>query len=176
MPAATTKDALIQRTEQEYENLEKLIVCLRPDQALRIHAEGPSIKDLIGHRAHWIDLFLGWYAEGQTGNKVAIPAVGYNWSQLKDYNAKVREEQKILDWGGLRTLLAKNHGVLLTFMEEHSQETLYGGPMPGGGSKWTTGRWAEAAGPSHYRSASKWIRACLRQDALSRQPLGAECL
>jgi hypothetical protein len=168
MPAATTKDTLIQKTKQEYERLEKLIVGLHADQAMRIHEEGTSIKDLIGHRAHWIDLFLGWYAEGQTGRKVAIPAVGYNWSQLKNYNAKVREEQKALDWDDVRALLANNHGALLTFMEEHSQETLYGCPMPGGGSKWTTGRWAEAAGPSHYRSASKWIRTCLRTEALSQ--------
>jgi hypothetical protein len=34
--------------------------------------------------------------------------------------------------------------------------------MPGG-TGWTTGRYAEAAGPSHYRSAAKFIRKCLRE-------------
>jgi hypothetical protein len=34
--------------------------------------------------------------------------------------------------------------------------------MKGGGNKWTTGRWAEASGASHYRSAAKYVRACLK--------------
>jgi len=35
--------------------------------------------------------------------------------------------------------------------------------MQGANNDWTTGRWAEAAGPSHYRSAAKFIRQCSRE-------------
>lgn len=40
-----------------------------------------------------------------------------------------------------------------------------GAPMRGGGSDWTTGRWAEAAGASHRRSAARWVRGSLGADA-----------
>jgi len=46
-------------------------------------------------------------------------------------------------------------------MRQAPEAELYGGPMPGG-TGWTTGRYAEAAGPSHYRSAAKFLRAALR--------------
>jgi len=40
--------------------------------------------------------------------------------------------------------------------------------MAGGGDAgWTAGRYAEAAGASHFRSASKYIRAELRADAVA---------
>jgi hypothetical protein len=62
-----------------------------------------------------------------------------------------------------RGRLATAHARLLRWMEDTDEATLYGGPMPGGNGKWTSGRFAEAAGPSHYRSAAKYVRACLRK-------------
>lgn len=62
-------------------------------------------------------------------------------------------------------MLADRHAALMGFLEEQSESDLYGGPMKGARNDWTTGRWAEAAGPSHYRSALKWCRACLRADS-----------
>lgn len=164
MPAATNKADLLAVSEKEYAKLLKLIEGISDSQAMKKRAEDTSIKDVVGHRAHWIKLFLGWYAAGQDGDKVAIPAPGYKWNQLKEYNAQLRADQSDLTWPDAKRMLAKNHEVLLVFLEEKDETVLYGDPMPGGESKWTTGRWAEAAGPSHYRSAAKWIRACLKAD------------
>ena len=135
------------------------------DIALRKRDKDTSIKDVIGHRAHWIDLFLGWYANGQAGKPVAFPAPGYKWSDLKAYNAQLRQEQSGLDWPAARAMLADRHDALMAFLGGLSEQALYGGPMKGGRNAWTPGRWAEAAGCAHYRSAAKWIRACLRADA-----------
>lgn len=161
MPA-TSKTALIEVCEKEFAKLEKLLGTVDAAQALTSDEEGTSIKDVVGHRAHWIDLFLGWYADGQAGKEVHFPAVGYKWNALKRYNADLRARQSDLDWPAAQALLRQNAKRLLRFMEGHSDAALYGGPMKGARNNWTPGRWAEAAGPSHYRSASKYLRQRLK--------------
>lgn len=161
MPA-TTKLELLTVTDREYAKLARLIADLSETDALIPDDDDTSIKDVIGHRAHWIDLFLGWYADGQAGKQVTFPAPGYKWNQLKAYNADLRAAQKDLTWDGARRILYRNHQRLTKLLSELSDAELYGGPMKGGENHWTTGRWAEAAGASHYRSAAKFIRKALK--------------
>ena len=167
MPAATTKFELQDTTVREYDKLVALIAPLCVSQAMKKREDDTSIKDVIAHRAHWIDLFLGWHADGLAGREVHFPAPGYNWSQLKAYNANLREQQANLEWDEARASLGSRHKALLAFIASSSNTDLYGGPMKGARNDWASGRWAEAAGASHYRSAAKWIRACLRKDASS---------
>ena len=161
MPAATTKSDLIAVTEMEYGKLTKLLDTIDPATAME-KIDDVSIKDVIGHRAHWIDLFLGWYHDGQAGIPVHFPAKGYKWNDLTRYNADLRQKQASLGWDDARALLDKKAAALLEFMRDHSDKDLYGSPMKGANNNWTTGRWAEATGPSHYRSAAKYIRSVLR--------------
>lgn len=164
MPA-TTKADLIALAEKDFAKLQQTIASIPAPQALRRREDDTSIKDVIAHRAHWITLFLGWYADGQAGKEVHFPAPDYNWGQLKAYNAALRAQQAELGWEAACDMLAEQHAALMGFLQARSEAELYDGPMQGARNDWTTGRWAEAAGPSHYRSALKWIRACLRADA-----------
>ncbi len=162
MPASTTKADLIAVTEKEFAKLETALETVPDGLALVKDEDDTSVKDIVGHRAHWIDLFLGWYTDGQADKEVAFPAPGYKWSDLKAYNAELRASQADLDWETARADLAVAHGRLLAFLRRLDDEALYAGPMKGGRNAWTTGRWAEAAGASHYRSASKYVRARVR--------------
>lgn len=162
MPAATCKADLLAVHHKEFAKLSLLLD--QVDDALAICAfdEQVSICQIIGHRAHWISLFLGWYADGRSGKEVYFPAKGYKWNDLKAYNAALRVSQAGLGWSDVRSMLADNHAQLTAFLDGMSQADLYGSAMQGGNNAWTTGRWAEAAGPSHYRSAAKFIRKCLK--------------
>lgn len=162
MPASD-KTGLLSVTGTEWHKLAAIVEGVAADEALLKDADDTSIKDVIAHRAHWIDLFLGWYRDGQAGKTVAFPAPGYKWNQLKAYNAALRQRQSGLDWDGARDMLADRHDRLIRFLQGLSDDALYCGPMKGGRNAWTTGRWAEATGPSHYRSAAKYIRARLRE-------------
>lgn len=161
--AAKTKSELLVTTQRELEKLSALISPLDADTALDKGDEDTSIKDVIAHRAHWIELFLGWYDDGLAGKLVYFPAEGYKWNDLKRYNADLRETQSNLNWSGAITMLNANYGRLMSFIESSSEADLYGGPMKGANNGWTPGRWAEAAGSSHFRSASKFIRANLKR-------------
>ncbi len=161
--AAASKQELLDVTAKEFAKLDALIDELSAAEAKRKHEDDTSIKDVIGHRAHWITLFLGWYRDGQAGKEVHFPAKGYKWNQLKEYNRQLRARQARLSWTDARKQLRSNHKKLLKFIEGHTDKALYGGPMRGARNDWTPGRFAEAAGPSHYRSAVKFIRKCLRE-------------
>lgn len=158
MPART-KDELLAVTRKELAKLSELIDTLPADHALVKDQDDTSIKDVIGHRAHWIDLFLGWYANGQAGKTVHFPAEGYKWNELKRYNAALRSSQADLSWDEARSLLRGRASALVDFIERHGDDDLYGGPMKGANNDWPTGRWAESAGASHFRSAAKYIRS-----------------
>ncbi len=160
MPA-TNKDELLARSAQEFQKLWTLIATIDAD-VLTKDDDDTSIKDVIAHRAHWIGLFLAWQRNGLAGKEVFFPAKGYKWSELKRYNADLREKQRDVDWPGAKRRLRRAHGKLIRSIEGLTNKELYGAPMKGAKNHWTTGRWAEAAGPSHYRSASKYIRKRLR--------------
>ncbi len=158
MPALNKTD-LLDVTNKEFEKLATLMDQIDEKSSLIKDDDDTSIKDVVGHRAHWIDLFLGWYADGQAGKEVFFPAEGYKWNDLKRYNADLRSRQAAMGWDDARKMLRESTSRLVDFLENRSDKELYGGPMKGANNQWTPGRWAEAAGPSHFRSASKYIRA-----------------
>ncbi|MFK7838575.1 MAG: ClbS/DfsB family four-helix bundle protein [Sulfitobacter sp.] len=162
--ACSNKAGLIALTEREYAKLQNLIAPLYQAQTERGQND-VSIKDVIGHRGHWIGLFLGWYKDGKAGKKVFFPAEGFRWNDLNRYNAALRNKQAHLHWAEVCALLQSRHEQLVQFLSDHSDTDLYSGPMQGANNAWTPGRWAEAAGPSHYRSAAKYIRAVLRDQS-----------
>jgi len=161
MPAKT-KQELLNVTIADFAKLAKVLDGLPAGLQSEKDEEDTSPKDIVGHRAHWIQLFLGWYRDGQRGAEVFFPAEGYKWNEIKRYNADLRQKQAGLSWQSARSLLETSHADLLALMESLSEEELYGGPMKGANNNWTTGRWAEAAGPSHYRSAAKYLRQRLK--------------
>lgn len=157
MPAKS-KQELLTVTHAEFEKLQAVLNELPAMLRLEKDEEDTSPKDIVGHRAHWIQLFLGWYLDGQAGREVHFPAKGYKWNELKRYNADLRQNQAGLSWQAARSLLDTSHAELVALLESLSEEELYGGAMKGANNNWTPGRWAEAAGPSHYRSAGKYLR------------------
>lgn len=161
MPARS-RDELLAVCEKEYAKLETLLDKVPEPLRLETDDDDTSLKDIVGHRAHWIELFLGWYRDGLAGRDVQFPAPGYKWNELKRYNADLRTAQKDLGWEEVRDMLAVNHRKLMGLITETGDEALYSGPMKGARNDWAAGRWAEAAGPSHYRSAAKYIRQRLR--------------
>ncbi len=166
MPAATNRADLRHVTEKEYAKLAKLLATLDDSQVYFAH-DGTTIKNVIGHRAHWTELFFGWYADGQAGKQVYFPAKGYTWGDLKRYNADLTARQSDLTWDAVNAMLQSSYDKLVAFIDAHSDTDLYGAPMKGANNKWTTGRWAEAAGASHYRSAAKYVRAAIKASAAS---------
>lgn len=162
--AASSKEELIAITEKEFSKLKAALEDVDEALATTPHPDDKiTIKDTVLHRVHWVNLFFGWYEDGLAGKDVVTPAPGYKWNQLKEYNAKIREKSQTVSWKAARQRLDRAHKKLLTFMQDLSDKQLYAPPSQSWMNKWTLGRWAEASGPSHYRSAAKYIREIKRK-------------
>ncbi len=162
--AATDKAQLLALTTQDFAKLETRLDGVDADHALLPHPQdGVTIKDTAVHRAHWIDLFLGWVRDGQAGKPVTTPAPGYKWNQLKAYNAKLRADTASVSWSEARTRRRHGHAALLSLLTDCEDSDLYTTGLYPWMNTWTLGHWAEASGPSHYRSAAKYIREILRK-------------
>lgn len=160
MPAATNKTELLDVMALEYDNLIKTLDTIDTHTALQ--GDEASIKDTIAHRCHWIGLYLGWYAGGVAGKDVQTPASGYKWNQLKAYNAILRAQSKNTPWDTVLVEFKAAHSRLLNMLQSQDDATLYTKKLYPWMNNWTLGRWAEASGSSHYRSANKYIRKILR--------------
>lgn len=147
-------------TDAEWAKLYRLIDGVTEQQALAPHA-GTTIRDIFLHRAHWTGLFFQWLREGDAAE---MPDHGVKWNQLKPYNEGLKDRYANTSWEEAREALIHCHKRLSDWIAAQEEATLYGGPMPGG-TGWTTGRYAEASGASHYRSAAKVIRKILRATA-----------
>lgn len=158
MPAATTRDELLAVTDREWSKLTALLDEVPEDLAVAAQGGDPSIRDILAHRAHWTGLFFQWLEEGEAAQ---MPDHGVKWSQLKSYNARLRDRYAAMSWAEARAWLIETQARLRAWIDAADDATLYGEPMPGG-TGWTRGRYAEAAGPSHYRSAAKYVRGVLR--------------
>lgn len=121
-----------------------------------------TIRGIIAHRTHWMDMFHGWYQDGVAGREVHVPAKGYQWNQLKEYNAPLYEKGNETPWKELLSGFETACDKLRDFIETRDDSELYKTGAYSWTGKWTLGRYAEASGPAHFRSANTYIRKALR--------------
>ena len=162
MAAASNKSELMKVTAREWDRIYPLLKDLPEELAVLPDEEGFSIKDVVVHRAHWISLFLRCYHDGWQTIDVLFPKKNYRRSELKRYSLALREREKDVSWTEALARLDTAQEEFVSLIETLSDAQLYGGPMEGAHNSWSTGRWAEAAGPSHLRLASRYVRKRLR--------------
>ena len=92
--AAKNKLELLTISQKEFAKLSTVLDKVPEGLALVRDPDGISLKDIVGHRAHWLTMFAGWVADGRAGRDVQTPAPGYKWNQLPAFNATLREEQR----------------------------------------------------------------------------------
>ncbi len=155
----TAKNALIAATSKKFEKLKDLLTRVNAKTAMAKDSDGISIKDVIGNRAHWIGLFLGWQEDIDAGRPVSYPADGYKGKALERYNAEVHSSQADLGWDEAQAMLHQRHEQLMKVLSEITYLDLYAAPMLPEVNDWPPGHWADEVGPSHYDSAAKYIRS-----------------
>lgn len=166
MPAATNAQELLAVFDKELAKLQKTLDGVDEDLAGRhTAADAVTIKGVIAHRTHWIGLFFDWYEGGVAGETVETPAPGVKWNQLKAYNAPIYEAANGRPWPELKREFDAAAARLRAFIAGNDDEVLYVKGLYPWMNNWTIGRWAEASGPSHFRSANTHIRKVLRENA-----------
>ncbi|MEM9288045.1 MAG: ClbS/DfsB family four-helix bundle protein [Pseudomonadota bacterium] len=166
MPAATNKTDLLATFDKDLAKLHKTLEAVDEARAaLSAPDDDTTIKGILAHRTHWMGMFHGWYEDGIAGREVHVPAKGYKWNQLKTYNAPLYAKANARSLAALISDFDAACAQLRAFIAAHDAADLYApGAHPWTG-KWTLGRYAEASGPAHFRSANSYIRKALRSSA-----------
>ncbi len=157
MPAAKTKSELLDVTGKEWTKLQRVLETFDEASGTRPGRDGFTAQRLIGHRAAWIDLYFDWCEAAAKDQEPEMPAPGFKWNQLPDLNDQIWAAQRNWTWPSSVAALTAAHERLLRDIEAATDDELYGQPLAPG-LKWTRGRYAEASGPSHYRSATKALK------------------
>jgi hypothetical protein len=163
MSRPLNKAQLIEAGQKEYAALEKLIAPLTPGQMTRPPAPDEwSIKDVLAHLHEWQQMFFRWYDAGLRGEKPAVPAEGYKWSQLPALNRHIYETYRDLPLAEVLRLFRESHKQTMELIASLREEDLL-----------TPGRWPwmnqnpliaylNANAGSHYRWARGEIRARIK--------------
>lgn len=163
MPAATNKADLLAVFDKEKQKLDATLDKVTEGNAsLSAPDDSATIKGVIAHRIHWMAMFSTWYEDGKAGRTVHIPAQGYKWNQLKEYNATLYAEGNRAEWSDLLARFNAEADRLRSFTTAADEAELYDTGVWDWTGKWTLGRWLEASGPSHFRSANTYIRKVLK--------------
>lgn len=163
MPAATNKSELLAVFDKDLAKLKKTLEAVDEETStLSAPDDAVTVKGIIAHRTHWMGMFHHWYEDGVSGREVFVPAKGYKWNQLKAYNAPVYAKGDETPWPDLLSAFDAACDRLRSFIVARDDQELYADGVHAWTGKWTLGRYAEASGPSHFRSANSYIRKALK--------------
>lgn len=135
-----------------------------------VWGDGWSLGDLVAHLAEWQTMFLGWYDAGRAGAVVALPAVGYKWSETPRLNRAIWEKHHGRLSHEVRKEFERGHARIRRLVDAATPEELF---APGY-FQWT-GRnalstYLGANTASHYRFARKVIERWRRRTAAVQRP------
>jgi len=163
MPAATNKSELLAVFDKDLAKLRKTLTEVDEEtSALSAPDDAATIKGIIAHRTHWMGKLHHWYEDGVASREVFVPAKGYKWNQLKAYNAPIYAKGDDTPWAELLSNFDAACDKLRSFIVSRDDHELYTNGVYAWTGKWTLGRYVEAAGPSHFRSANSYIRKALK--------------
>nr|WP_273568519.1 ClbS/DfsB family four-helix bundle protein [Maribacter sp. Hal144] len=101
MPRPKTKDKLLELSQKSFDKLNDLVDSFATKELNKEFPEGylnRNIKDVFAHLHHWHLLMLEWYTIGMGGNKPDMPAKGYTWKTLPDFNREIQKNIKTFPW------------------------------------------------------------------------------
>jgi nicotinamidase-related amidase len=159
MPKPTNKQQLLDEAQRKYEALGRQFALFTPEEMVRPGVIGTwSIKDILAHLLEWQRMLMDWYEAELRGETPAVPAEGYNWSQLPALNQAIYERCQDVALDDVRSQLDASHRHVLDVVASLSEEELF---TPGRYA-WiginTLASYVDSCAGAHYRWALTGIR------------------
>ncbi len=116
-PDATPLDALAARADLRLDTLVAMIVANGLDEASLGDAYlGRRGADVLAHLHGWHGLFAGWCREDGRGGKVALPATGYTWVDLRALNDEIYERYRAMAWTRILEVTRESHATMIELL------------------------------------------------------------
>lgn len=117
-----------------------------------------NIKDVLAHLHHWHLLMEHWYNVGMQGEKPIMPAKGYTWKTLPDFNKTVQEKYKNISLKESKKLLSLSFEKIQKIIDKHSNEELFEKKRYHWTGSTSLGAYLISNTSSHYDWAFKLIK------------------
>ncbi|OEK04246.1 ClbS/DfsB family four-helix bundle protein [Roseivirga misakiensis] len=161
MPRPTSKQELLAASEANYKRLLDLIDSYSADEVNTEFAPGTlnrNIKDVLAHLHEWHLIMQGWYKTGMAGEKPAMPAEGYTWKTLPEFNREVWKKHKEMAYDVAKASFQQSHQQIQQIISSHTDKELFEKKR----YKWTgstsLGAYLISNTSSHYDWAFKLIK------------------
>jgi len=161
MPRPKTKDELIEQSQKAYQKLNEFIDSFFDEEKNTDFPAGTlnrNIRDVVAHLHHWQLMLLGWYKVGMTGEKPDMPAKGYTWKDLPEFNKGVQKMYTTIDLSKARTLLKESFESVQKLIQKHSNEELFEKKRYVWTGSTSMGAYFVSAVSSHYDWGYKLIK------------------
>lgn len=163
MPRATNKADLLAAIDKERRALEQTLQTLTPEQMCAPGLMGEwAAKDILSHLIEWEQMLLGWHRTGSKGEKPAVPAPGYKWSQMPELNQAIFEKYRQRPLDEVMQHFDASFKEILGVIQGLSDEELFTPGRYAWTNKNTLGTYFVSATSSHYLWARKEIRKGLK--------------
>ena len=170
MARPTTKQALIQVANENYQQLMTLLESMSQQQLERTFdfnienkkeahwKRDKNTRDVLIHLVEWQHLLLNWVESNQKGISKPFLEEGYNWRTYGAMNVKFWERHQTTPYTDSLQALKESHAQTMVLMETFSDEELFTKGIfewVGGG---TLGSYFVSNTPSHYTWAIKKLK------------------
>lgn len=161
MPRPSTKDALLELAEKNYNELMSVIDSLSLEEQKGIflfEGRDRQIRDCLTHLHEWHNLFIKWAESNLDGNFILFLPEPYNWKNYPEMNVKFWEKHQSTSLDVAKNLLAITHEQCLELINQFSNEELFIKKHFNWTGTTSLGSYAVSATSSHYEWALKIIK------------------
>lgn len=163
MPRPTNKAELLTAACERHAALDAFLETQKPATLNRTHAgTGWSVKDVLAHLTAWEQMVLGWYRIGLRGETPAIPAEGFNWSQLPALNARILKHFHNRSLARVLADYRASYAETLSVIEGLSDADLFTRGRYAWTGTNTLGAYFASNTSSHYAWALKLAKQCVK--------------
>ncbi|MDN3203340.1 ClbS/DfsB family four-helix bundle protein [Algoriphagus sediminis] len=148
-------------SEENFKKLKKLVDSLSPEEQkmeFKTNTLNRNIRDVLAHLHHWHLMVMDWYEVGMRGEKPSIPAKGYTWKTLPEFNKWINDKYTQTDLEKVKKMLDRSFGQVRNIIDSHSNEELFEKKRYNWTGSTSLGAYLISATSSHYDWAIKLIK------------------
>jgi hypothetical protein len=159
MSRPRTKAELLDRSAADYARLMASVVEIPQERRTSASAyPRGSLKDMLAHLDAWHELLLEWERVGRTGLVPPIPAEGYTWKTLPDFNLTIHDAHADDPWDDVVARLDDSHARVHEVIASYDADELFEKKRYRWTGSTSVGSYAVSATTSHYEWAMKLLR------------------
>lgn len=161
MARPTTKQQLLEQSEENFKKLFALINSLTADEQEKtflFEDRDKNIRDVLVHLYEWHQLLLNWVESNLAGKKINFLPEPYNWKTYPQMNVEIWKKHQNTSYQESISMLQKSHAEVMRVIDTFTSEQLFTNKFFDWTGTTSVGAYCVSATSSHYDWAMKKIK------------------